>query len=219
MQGRQGQNKEPWDKSSTSQHLAAINGTGRQRAIPQRPPNMARIQNPPVTPRVGRPQREAAHPRNLRRLFLIWGVVFIVCSLLACVIGYAAVNFFSATNATAGSAVVATNFLSSLKSQDYTQAYNDLSAGITVQASPSDFTQEAQTVDRCYGPVTDYNEIANSAVQINAQSYSYSYNITRSKVPHPYTLRLTVQQDNEGNWKINSYGNNNNLGPGNPPCA
>ena len=220
MWGRQDQDRERRGRSFGG-YAAGVNGngTGKKRVVPQRPPNMARIEQPPKTPRVARPQREASRPRNWRRRLVIWGVIFVVCSLLACGIGYAAVNFFAATNANAGAATTATDFLAALSNQNYNQAYNDLDATITVQTSLEDFQQQAQSDDRCYGPVTNYSEVPDSAVQNNAQSYSYSFTITRGKLPHAYTLRLTLQQDTYGNWKISSFGNSNNdLGPEQPTC-
>lgn len=220
MWGRQDQGKQRRGRSIGG-YTAGVNGngTGRKRGIPQRPSTMGHIEQPPTTQRVGRPQREASRPGSWRRRLVIWGVIFVVCSLLACGIGYAAVNFFAATNANAGAASTATDFLAALANQNYNQAYNDLDATITVQASQEDFRQEAQNDDRCYGPVTNYSEVANSAVQNSGQSYSYSYTITRSKLPHTYTMHLTLQQDTYGNWKISNFGNSNNdLGPGQPPC-
>src|SRR2546427_7941468 len=190
MQGRQDQ--EPKD-SVIRQYLDDLNGTGKQRAIPRRPPNMARIAHPPPTPRVARPQREVPRKKNRRRRLILWGIVFLVCSVLACGIGFAAVNYFAATSATSGLAVTATDFLSAVSSQNYDQAYNDLDATITVQLAPDDFKQQAQAADRCYGKVTDYSEVQNSAVQNNPKSYSYNFTITRSKLTKPYTLHLTVQ--------------------------
>ena len=216
MPGRQG--KEPYDRSS-SQPLPSLNGTGKQRAVPQRPRNMTRLDTPPSTPRVARPSREAAPPRRWRRRLIISSIILVFCCIAAYAIGYGAYNFFSATNSAAGSAVTATHFLTNLKNQDYKQAYNDLDAVITVQTAPDDFQQQAQLDDKCYGPVTDYTEIADSAVQNSPQSYSYSFSITRSKLSSPYTLKMTLQQDQEGNWRISSYGNNNDLGPGQPPCS
>jgi hypothetical protein len=142
-----------------------------------------------------------------------------VCGVLACGIGYAAVNFFAATNAGAGPAKTATDFLAAISNQNYDQAYNDLDAVITIQLAPDDFKQQALTIDRCFGTVTNYSEVQDSAVQNNAQSYSFSYTITRSKLAKPYTLRMTVQQDSNGDWRISSYGNNSDLGPGQPPCS
>src|SRR5437660_592585 len=205
MWGRQDQGKQRRGRSIGG-YTAGVNGngTGRKRGIPQRPSTMGHIEQPPTTQRVGRPQREASRPGNWRRRLVIWGVIFVVCSLLACGIGYAAVNFFAATNANSGAATTGADFLAALSNQNYNQAYNDLDATITVQTSPEDFKQEAQSDDRCYGPVTNYSEVPDSAVQNNAQSYSYSFTVTRSKLPHAYTLRLTLQQDTYGNWKISS---------------
>ena len=214
MQGHQG----PRDRSF-NQYPADFNGTGKQRAIPRRPPNMARIDHPPLTQRVARPQREAPRKKSLRRRILFWGIVFLVAGALACGIGFTAVNFFAAINAPAGAAVTATDFLSALSNQNYDQAYNDLDATITVQLAPDDFKQQAQASDRCYGKVTDYSEVQNSAVQNNPKSYSYNFTITRSKLTKPYTLHLTVQQNSNEDWRISSYGNNNDLGPGQPPCS
>src|SRR5712691_6390143 len=203
MWGRQDQDRERRGRSFGG-YAAGVNGngTGKKRVVPQRPRNMTRVEQPPKTPRVARPQREAARPRNWRRRLVFWGVIF-----------------FAATNANAGAATTGADFLAALSNQNYNQAYNDLDATITVQTSPEDFKQEAQSDDRCYGPVTNYSEVPDSAVQNNAQSYSYSFTITRSKLPHAYTLRLTLQQDTYGNWKISSFGNNNDdLGPGQPTC-
>ena len=214
MQGRQ----EPGNRSS-NQYPDDLNGTGRHRAIPRRPPHMARVDQPPVKQRVSRPQREAPRKTSFPRRLLFWSFIFVVAGALACGIGYAAVNFFAATNATAGAAVTASDFLTALSSQNYEQAYNDLDATITIQATSDDFKQQALTTDRCYGKVTNYSEVQDSAVQNNPKSYSYNFTITRSKLAKPYTLHMTVQQDNYGDWKISSYGNNNDLGPGQPPCS
>ena len=214
MQGHQG----PRDRSF-NQYPADFNGTGKQRAIPRRPPNMARIDHPPLTQRVARPQREVPRKKSLRRRILFWGIVFVVAGALACGIGFTAVNFFAAINAPAGAAVTATDFLSALSNQNYDQAYNDLDATITVQLAPDDFKQQAQASDRCYGKVTDYSEVQDSAVQNNPKSYSYNFTITRNKLTKPYTLHMTVQQNSYGDWRISSYGNNNDLGPGQPPCS
>ena len=216
MQGRQDQ--EPRDGFSR-QYPVDFNGTGRQRAIPRRPPSMARIDHPPATSRVARPQREVPRKTNWRRRLLIWGIILVVCGVLACGFGYAAVNYFAATNAGAGQAITAKDFLAAISNQNYDQAYNDLDAVITIQLAPDDFKQQALTIDRCFGAVTNYSEVQDSAVQNNAQSYSFSYTITRSKLAKPYTLRMTVQQDSNGDWRISSYGNNNDLGPGQPPCS
>ncbi len=220
MQGRQDPNWEAQKRAISQQFHFMNNDSGKQRGIPKRPPTMARIDQPPPTPRVARPQRDNRQPASCRRRMITWSIVSVVCVVLAFILGYAAINFFAATNATADAAVTATDFLSSLSSRNYNQAYNDLGPAITIPVTQDDFKQQAQDADRCYGPVTNYSEVANSAVQNNPQSYTYSFNITRSKLPHPYTLSMTLQQDSTtGHWQISSYGNNNDLGPGQPPCS
>ena len=110
-----------------------------------------------------------------------------------------------------------------MPAKSYEQAYNDLDATITVETTQNDFTQQARAYDNCYGTVTNYSEVANSAT-VQGTTQSYSYTITRSKLTTPYTLRLTLQQDKYGSWKVISYTNNkatlntNDLGPGQPPC-
>ncbi|HZR39355.1 MAG TPA: hypothetical protein VFB12_04520, partial [Ktedonobacteraceae bacterium] len=93
------------------------------------------------------------------------------------------------------------------------QAYQDLGPAITLHLSLQQFTQQAQNLDRCYGPITTYPEVQDSATN-QGNSQSYTYNISRSKLTKPYQLRLTLQQDPDANnnWKIVDYGND--LGPG-----
>ncbi|HET9918736.1 MAG TPA: hypothetical protein VFQ30_02755 [Ktedonobacteraceae bacterium] len=214
MPGSRGQDNEP--NQPYAQRLAPTNGTGKHR-VPQRPPRMSRVDldHPPATPRVARPRREEKRPVNWRRRLLIFGGLFILCGLLACGIGFAAVNLFSASNASAGAATTTADFLQQLKDRNYASAFDDLGANITVQTTQDEFTRTAQRDDTCYGPVTDYTEVPNSATtQNNTQSYSYT--VTRSKLSKPYQLKLTLQQDNYGDWKIISYGND--LGPKVPTC-
>lgn len=232
MPGRQGQDNEAWDRYS-SQRLAAYNGngTGKQRSVPRRPSNMARTNRPPNTPRIARPRREEQKPRSVRRRLLVWGFVFIVCALLACGIGFAAVNFFSAINASQGPANTVTDFVSNLQSQNYNSAFNDLAPTLTIQMTSQQFTQQAQEDDHCYGQVTDYSEVANSATTSTSsdgktKTQSFTYNITRTLngTAKTYQMHISLQQDNTtGNWRISSYGNGNgttnDLGPGQPPCS
>lgn len=215
MQGRQGQGKEPWDRISSEPH-AALNGRGRERGIPQRPPRMARLDNPPQTPRIGRPPRESS-PRNRRRRLLIFGVIFVACALLAGMIGYGLSNFFQGVASSLGAADTASNFLIALKSQNYDQAYQYLDATITISVTRDQFTQMARADDRCYGKVTDFHEVEGSATtSADNNTQSYTYSITRSKLSKPYQLTLTLQKDPDGNWDITSYGND--LGPAPPTC-
>lgn len=217
MQGRQGQGNDPWNRSSSGPHVAA-NGTGKQRAIPQRPPGMTRIERPPQTPRVSRPQRQAQPPKSWRRRLLILAVVLLACALLAWGIGYALVNYFVGIGNSAGAANIATDFLSALKSQNYGQAYNDLDAKITISLTKDDFTKMAQADDHCYGPVTDFNEQQGSATtSADNNTQSYTYDMTRSKLSKTYPLTLTLQKTPDGDWDITRY-DNNDLGPAPPTC-
>src|SRR5437764_12949283 len=99
MQGRQ----EPRDRPF-NQYPADFNGTGKQRAIPRRPPNMARIDHPPVTLRVARPQREAPRQRSWRRRLLFWAIAFVPAGALACRIASTAIKLLAARSATPAAA-------------------------------------------------------------------------------------------------------------------
>lgn len=220
MPERQGQGNDSWDRLSSGP-LAATNGTGKQRAIPRRPPGMSRIDRPPQTPRVGRPQRQAPRPGRGRRL-LILGLVFLACGLLAWAIGFAIVNYFIGIGASSGAANTASDFLTNLASQNYSQAYKDLDPTITLQVQPDDFTALAKQDDGCYGTVTTFNEVEGSATtSADNATQSFAYTITRTRAK-PYQLHLTLHKDNYGNWYITSYGDGsnsgNNLAPGLPTC-
>ncbi len=216
MQGRQGKGYDPWDRSSR-ELLAAANGSGKQRAIPQRPPHMARVDHPPQTPRVSRPQRQDRPPKSRRRRLLILALVFVACGLLAGVLGYGLVKFIAAIGSSAGASNTATDFMLALRSQNYDQAYNALDARITISLTKDAFKQMAQADDQCYGPVTDFNEKAGSATtSADNNTQGYTYDVTRSKYQKTYPLTLTLQKDPNGNWNITSYGND--LGPAPPSC-
>lgn len=220
MQEQPGSGGESSERPSGRQPIASLNGTSKHRAIPQRPPgmprvsqppNVPRVSTPPPTPRVARPKRQAPQPKNLRKQLLLIGSLFLICAILACVGGFVATNVINGINASSGAAATASDFLSSLSQKHYDQSYKDLGAAITLQLSKDDFTKNAQSDDRCFGQITNYSEVPNSAEQQN-NSQSYTYNITRSKLSKPYQMRIVLQQDSEGNtWKIIDYGKN--LGP------
>lgn len=216
MQGRQGPGYDPRDRSS-GDLLAAANGSGKQRAIPQRPPGMTRVERPPQTPRVGRPQRQNKPARGWGRRLLILAIIFLAFGLIAWGIGYALVNYFVGIGSSAGAANTATDFLLALKSQNYDQAYHDLDANITISLTSDAFKQMAQQDDHCFGLVTDFNEVSGSAISsADNTTQSYSYDVTRSKLTKTYKLTLTLQKDPNGNWNITSYGDQ--LGPASPAC-
>jgi hypothetical protein len=217
MQGGQRQGGEPGDKLS-GRRAASLNGTGKVPAISKRPPGTFRVDQPPPTPRVARPQRDSSS-RTMRRTLFVLGIALLICVVLACFFGYAVFNYFNGLNVSSGPAGVADDFLKSISGPqpDYDQAYKDLGTVITIQMSPDQFKQQAQNIDRCYGLVTNYSEVANSAI-VQANSESFSYNITRSKSTRMYQLHLTLQQEQDGSnvWRITQYGND--LGPGQPAC-
>jgi hypothetical protein len=218
MQGRQGQGYDPWDLSS-GKLLAATNGndSGKQRAIPQRPPGMTRVEHPPRKTRVARPQRRPKPPKSWWRRLLLFAIVLAACGLLAGAIGYALVNYFTGIGNSAGAANTATDFMLALKSQNYDQAYNDLDAKITISVTKDEFKQIALADDHCFGQVTDFNEVAGSAItSTDNTTQSYSYNVSRKQLTKTYKLTLTLQKDPDGNWDITSYGSD--LGPTTPTC-
>ena len=218
MQGRQSPGYDPWDRSS-GKLLAATNGngSGKQRAIPQRPPGMTRVEHPPQSTRVARPQRQPKPPKSWGRRLLVFAIVFVSCGLIAWGIGYALVNYFWGIGNSVGAANTTTDFMLALKSQNYDQAYNDLDANITVSATKDEFKQMALADDRCFGQVTDFHEVPGSAISsADNTTQSYIYDVTRNKLTKTYKLTLTLQKDPDGNWDITSYGGD--LGPTTPTC-
>ena len=218
MQGRQDSGKELREWFASPEH-ASSNGRGKHRAIPQRPPGMIRVDQPPPVRRVARPPYQAPTPKNRRRRIFWLGAIFVICGLLACVIGYAAVNLINAANTASGGAAAAADFLAALSSRNYDDAYSDLGAAITVRTTLEEFKQQAMNYDTCYGFITNYTQVPGSAsVDDSTHTQSYTYSITRQKLKQPYQLRLTLQEDTTtGNWAVTSYGND--LGPGQTKCV
>ena len=218
MQGRQGSGYNPWDRSS-GKLVAATNGNGngKQRAIPQRPPGRTRVEHPPQSTRVARPQRQPKPPKSWWRRLLIFAIVFVTCGLIAFAIGFALVNYLTGIGNSAGAANTATDFMLALKSQNYDQAFNDLDAKITISVTKDEFKQMALADDHCFGQVTDFNEVPGSAItSADNTTQSYTYDVTRNKLTKTYKLTLTLQKDPDGNWDITSYGGD--LGPTTPTC-
>jgi hypothetical protein len=218
MQGRPGGGYEPGDRPS-ARRIASSNGTGKQPAIPQRPPGMTRVNRPSTLPRVARPRREEAEPRKSRRRLIIITGILVVMGVFACIGSYALYNLFNGISASAGAATAAGNFLTALSSRNYDQAYQYLGPAITLSTQKAQFTQQAQSLDHCYGAIKNYTEVQGSADN-QGNNQSYSYTITREKLASTYTMRITIQQDqyDPNTWKITDYGGN--LGPGSatPAC-
>lgn len=215
MLGQPGKNNKSWEKDwenarerLTESRLAAIKATGQHRAIPQRPPGMTRLTTPPDTPRVARPQREAEPPKKVRRRVIVLGSVFAIAAIIASVMG---VLLASGMLQSSGPAATVNDFFNAVSSNNYEQAYQDLGPAITIRLNQQDFTKQAQDLDQRYGPVTDYQEVANSATSQEA-SQSYVFTLKRSKLKNSYNLRIILQQDPNEGWKITDYGTS--LGPG-----
>jgi serine/threonine protein kinase len=206
--------------------------TTPQRSLPQPPlPSMQLFSPAPAESRPSAPLPRVpllAYPQQKRRrvkprlgvlmLFLVVGVVLAGCAGMMLSLGYAAMNRFSNPGSSGndgGSVSTATDFLNALTSQNYSQAYNDLDASMTVAITLSDFSQQAQHDDRCYGPVTAYTKPTNSG---NAQGgQQLTSQLRRKKLSKPYTLRLTLMMDSAtGQWLITSFGPD--LGPAPPTC-
>ena len=225
MQGRQGRGKDPWDRPSRDRN-DALNGSGKQRTSPQRPPGMARLDTPPAVQRVARPQRQQKPPRSRRRRLLIALIALGIGAMLVFIIAYGLVNYFIGIGNSAGPANTAADFLGNLQGQHYDLAYQDLDATITGTLHPQDFQTMAQANDRCYGSIMDFNEVAGSAViSSDGNTQSFTYSMTRSKLAKPYSLTLTLQKDpNDPNskWDITKFvdgnGTPNDLGPTPPTC-
>ncbi len=219
MQGRQGQEYDPWDRSS-GKLLATFNGNDsvKQRALPQRPPGLPRVEQPPQTPRVARPQRQSKPAKSMGRRLLFIALIFVACGVIAGILGFTLVNYFTGIGNSAGAANTATDFMLALKSQNYDQAYNnDLDAKITISVTKDEFKQMALADDHCFGTVTDFNEVPGSAISsTNDSTPSYTYNVSRNQLTKPYKLTLTLQKDPNGNWDITNYGGD--LGPTTPTC-
>ncbi len=220
MQGRQGRGKDPWDRTSRDNN-DSLNGSGKQRAVPQRPPGMARLDTPPAVQRVARPQRQAKPRRSRGRRLLIGMIVLAIGVMLVFGIAYGIANLFIATSNSAGPANTATDFLLNLRDLHYDLAYKDLDATITVPLHPEDFQKMALADDRCYGPIKDFNEVEGSAI-VSGNIQSFTYDMTRSKLTKTYQLTLTLQKDSDGNWDITKIvdgdGTVNDLGPAPPTC-
>jgi hypothetical protein len=236
-QGHRGKGKDPLDRSATGGYnlsermeqfretggtgayrLSDLTASGRQPALPKRPPGMMHLDQPPPTPRVARPRREIQGRKP--KTWKWWagaGCLTVVGLIVIGMLVYAVTNLFLAVSVSAGSATTATDFLASLQSANYDQAYNDLGASLTVQLSRGDFKQMALADDHCYGQVTDYSEVSGSAVTSqDGNTQSFTYTITRSKLAKSYQLRLTLQKNAAGDWDIINFGGD--LGPAPPTC-
>lgn len=229
MQGRPNQGNEAWNRErSTAARLAALKAisqgtgqhrpisqgtgkyrpistsTGEHRAIPQPPPNRRHLDSRPELPRVPRPERQPTQFKRMRPLFIVMGASVAIIAIIAFVVVFSLVN---ALNQAAGPNATTADFVSSLSTQNYENAYHDLGPAIKIRINLQEFTQQAQALDQRYGVITSAPEVDGSAT-VNNNTESFTYTITRAKMTKPYKLTITLQQDpNDNNsWKIVNYG-------------
>lgn len=87
---------------------------------------------------------------------------------------------------------------------------------MTIALTLTDFSQQAQRDDRCYGPVTAYTKPASGGDAQGGQQVTSQ--LRRKKLSKPYTLRLTLMMDSgTGQWLITGFGPD--LGPSPPTCS
>lgn len=129
-------------------------------------------------------------------------MTLVIIPLLLCAVGFAGYNYLATRNPPSQATSLAKDFMNAFSNHNYDQAYNDLSSSITAGTSHDDFIKQAQSEDRCYGPVTDYNEASTSSPN-GTQVHNYA--VTRAKLAQPYHLHVTVTKDFFGNWHITDY--------------
>lgn len=150
--------------------------------------------------------------RGLKRGVRVLAATVVVGILLLCILTYSTFRFFTTRNSTpeptstntAGATALATDFMQAISQRNYDQAYNDLGPPVANQTSRTQFKQQAQKEDACYGAASRYT------VATNAQGNppKYSYTISRAKMQKSYQLNLTLQQNSAGSWQITDYQSN-----------
>lgn len=172
------------------------------------PTSEAQVPRPVETfpiPSVKEPVRKIT--RGLKRGVRVLATVVILVSLLLCALGYGAFHFFTTRNTgtntdTSGATALATNFVQAISQRNYDQAYNDLGSPIASQTSRTQFKQQAQSEDACYGTISNYQTVAST------QPPKYSYILSRAKMQKTYQLNLTLQRNSAGTWQITDYQSN-----------
>lgn len=177
---------------------------------------------PPVqqqSPGASRPQAPVAaapsavkQPAKTLKRGLKWGLralalTVVLGGFLLCGLGFAAYHFFIASRTTtvtnqAGATALAQDFMQAVAIRNYSHAYNDLGPPVSEQMSQTQFVQQAQSEDSCYGSVTAYSSRTTTT---DGNAVQYSYTMKRSKLQQSYQLFLTLQQSNSGEWRIVDY--------------
>ncbi|GER81953.1 MAG: hypothetical protein IMW90_07515 [Thermogemmatispora sp.] len=145
----------------------------------------------------------------------------VICGICGFMGTFAAVNLGIGMSLSKDAAVTASNFLAALGTQDYAQAYRYLGPPMTLQpGAQSTFIAQAQHYDACFGTVVDYKQVEGTTV-IQDNTWSSTYEVTRSKLQRSYRLTLTLQEDSNHQWRIVDYqseGADNALAPSQPAC-
>nr|BBH95086.1 hypothetical protein KTA_32850 [Thermogemmatispora argillosa] len=167
------------------------------------------------------PDVEVEPSRRWRWRWLWIAVALVICGVCGFTGAFAAVNFSTGLSLSKDAAVTASNFLAALGTQDYAQAYRYLGPPMTLQpGAQSNFIAQAQRYDACFGTVVDYKQVEGTTV-VQDNTWSSTYEITRSKLQHSYRLTLTLQEDSNHQWRIIDYqseGADNALAPSQPAC-
>lgn len=146
------------------------------------------------------PPNYASPPKKSRRwlwitLAIIGGILVLGCVVCG-VLAATGIGFFAKV---AQPALVATEYYTAIKNQNYSQAYTYLdTSSVTVQgqqASEALFTTAAQAVDQQRGTVSNFSIVPNT----NDPS-TVSVTVTRAR-SSPYVVNLRLKQEGN-NWKI-----------------
>lgn len=186
----------------TGKHKAILTSTSEHRAIPQRPPGMPHVDENPEKRRVPRPEYPPKRPRRMRPLLIILGAIIASCVIFAIVIVALLVG---AINQSAGPTSTAVDFVSSIATQNYDNAYQDLGPAVTIRINRQEFSQKAKDADQQNGVITDYKEDS-AAMQNNTRSFTYI--ITRKNKSYKLTIILQQDVNDSNNWKVVDYGTN-----------
>lgn len=148
------------------------------------PPSQALPGTPPAAPRKSR-----------RGLWIALGIVAAVLVLAGSGGAFAFTQYFAPATALG-------TFCGHLKTQDYSAAYNELSANLKSQFTADQFNQGSQTLDKIEGTVTSCTTAAGS-------SYNYSFGSSTAAVTAVIKrttagdLQGVVHLKNEqGGWKV-----------------
>lgn len=207
MQGRQGAGGDSAGQPP-KRRSASVNGTGKSHTTPKRLSDTDTGPQP-IPRRASRKTHKALAKKRARGGCFIASILLVCAVIVLIIVGI--VNLAKGIGTSSQPSLVVTDFFTALSESNYTQAYKDLAPTI----SQSQFTQQAQAADHCYGAVTNYQEVADTAKN-EGNTQSYAYDVTRKNSAQPYRVQITLQLQQDNTWKISSYGSS--LGPQAPAC-